>query len=241
MFTPVSAGRISAEIVEQIKSAILSGRLAPGDRLAAERELAEQFGVSRVTVRDALRTLEATGLIEIKVGARGGAIVTIPETSRLGEGLANMLAMSAVTPAHVTEARLVFELGTIPLVCERADAEDIAALTEICERSDAALAAGTFHVGLSAEFHTRLAQATHNAAIAMIIDSFQGPLLMSLQQAKENAPQMGVAGTQEHWEIVAAIQSRDVDRAEHIMREHLQRTAVRLGVIPDGAVARSST
>lgn len=228
MFTPVAAGRISAEIVEQIKGAILAGDIPPGDRLPAERELAEQFGVSRVTVRDALRILEASGLIEIRVGARGGAIVTLPGTARVGEGIANMLAMSSVGPAHVTEARLVFELGTIALVCERADADDIAALSEICERSEAALADGTFSVTLSAEFHTRLAQSTHNPAIGMIIDSFQGPLLMSLQRAKEHAPQMGHEGTQEHWELVRAIEARDVDRAETIMREHLTRTATRL-------------
>lgn len=230
MFTPVSAGRISTEIVDQIKAAILAGQVQPGDRLPAERELAEEFGVSRVTVRDALRILEASGLIEIRVGARGGAIVTLPDAARVGEGITNMLLMSAVTPADVTEARLVFELGTIPFVCERADNDDLAALTEICERSDAALASGTFHVGLSAEFHTRLAQATHNAAVGMIIDSFQGPLLMSLQRAKEMAPQMGREGMAEHWELVRAIEARDVERAEHIMREHLTRTAVRLGV-----------
>ena len=237
MFTPVSAGRISGEIVGQIKRAILGGQLTPGDRLPSERELAEQFGVSRVTVRDALRILEASGLIEIRVGARGGAIVTRPGAARVGEGLTHMLVMSAVTPADVTEARLVFEIGTIALICERANDDDIAALTRICERSEAALADGAFHVGISAEFHTRLALATHNPAIAMIMDSFQEPLIMSLRRAKETAPQMGVEGTKEHWELVRAIAARDVDHAEEVMRQHLLRTAVRLGATNDTAAA----
>ncbi len=137
MFTPVTAGRISEEIVDQIKAAIFDGRLRRGDRLPSERDLTERFGVSRVTVRDALRILEASGLIEIRVGARGGAVVTAPGAARVGEGISNMLLLSALTPAEVTEARMVFELGTVALICERADDTDIAELTEICERSSA--------------------------------------------------------------------------------------------------------
>src|SRR5437868_6146183 len=72
IFAPVAVARASSAIAEQIRTAILSGRLKAGDRLSPERELAEQFGVSRVTVRDALRSLEAMGLIAVKVGARGG-------------------------------------------------------------------------------------------------------------------------------------------------------------------------
>lgn len=228
MFTPVSAARISHEIVGQIKAAILAGRIEQGDRLPAERDLADQFGVSRVTVRDALRILEAAGLIEIRVGARGGAIVTAPGSARVGEGIANMLLLSTVTPREVTEARMVFELGSIPLVCERATDADIAALLDLCDRSDAALSDGTFHVGLSAEFHTRFSRATHNPAVQMIIDSFQGPLLMSLQRAKELAPQMGQAGAEEHRALVEAVADGDVERARRILTDHLSRTAGRL-------------
>jgi GntR family transcriptional regulator, transcriptional repressor for pyruvate dehydrogenase complex len=241
MFTPVSNERISREIVDQIKAAMLEGRLAPGDRLLPERNLAEQFAVSRVTVRDALRILEADGLLQIRIGARGGAIVTVPGTSRVGEGIANMLLLSAVTAADVTEARMVFELGTIPLVCERANAADIAELLEICDRSDAALRDGTFEVGLSAEFHIRLGRCTHNPAIEMIIDSFRGPLLMSLQRAKEAAPEMGFVGAPEHRALVAAIAERDVERARRIMSEHLSRTATRLRSQKPAAQEQAST
>lgn len=229
MFTPVTAGRISEEIVDQIKAAIFEGRLARGDRLPSERELAERFRVSRVTVRDALRILEASGLIEIRVGARGGAVVTAPGAARVGEGISNMLLLSALSPSEVTEARMVFEIGTVPLICERTDEQDLEELQEICERSQAALRAGTYDMSLSAEFHTRLAACTHNAAIQLIIDSFQGPLLMSLQRAKEAAPDMGKRGVPEHLALVDAIRARDVERAQEIMTEHLGRTAVRVG------------
>jgi len=84
MFAKVSVDRVSQVIVDQIKLLIRDGRLTPGDRLPSERDLCQRFGVSRVTVREALRVLEASGLVEIRVGARGGAFVTTPSTERLG-------------------------------------------------------------------------------------------------------------------------------------------------------------
>src|SRR3954462_12373512 len=108
LFSPVVTGRVSAEIVGRIKAAIRNGDLTPGDQLPAERELTKQLGVSRVSVRDALRMLEAHGLIEVKVGARGGAFVRAPAPALVSEGFADMLRMADVSPADVTEMRLVF-------------------------------------------------------------------------------------------------------------------------------------
>lgn len=228
LFRPVNVGRASEDVVRQIKSAIHAGKLRPGDGLPSERELTERLGVSRVTVRDALRTLEATGLVEIRVGARGGAFVKAPEPDYVGEGLANMLLLSSSTPEDVTEARMIFELGAIPLVCERRTEEDLASLEEICARAEAALEADEFDARLSADFHIRLASCTHNTAIELIVHSFQGPILRSLERAKDVDPRMGRQGGQEHLELVEAIRRRDVAGAQAVMRQHLGRTAARL-------------
>jgi DNA-binding FadR family transcriptional regulator len=228
LFTPVSTGRVSADIVEQIKRAIQQGRLTPGDQLPSERELTKQLGVSRVSVRDALRMLEAYGLIEVRVGARGGAFVTAPAPNLVGEGMAHMLLLAAVAPSEVTELRLIFELAVLPLACERRTDDDLEELAAICDRAEATLQAGAYDVTLSAEFHTRLAEATHNTAIALFAESFQGPLLASLRQAQRVAPEMGKAGLLEHRAIVDAIRARDAEAARTIMSEHLERTARRV-------------
>lgn len=230
LFSPVTPGRISGEIVQQIKWAIRDGRLGAGDRLPPERELADRFKASRVSVRDALRVLEAGGLIEIRVGARGGAFVTAPAPKIAGENIANMLALATVTPADVTEARIVFELGIMPLVCERATDEDLADLDDICRRSEVALRTESYPVELSAEFHVRLARCSHNAAVEMLVDSFQDALLMSLERAKEVAPDMGRKGVAEHRQVVKAIAAGDCSKAQTIMTAHLRRTAERLGI-----------
>jgi GntR family transcriptional regulator, transcriptional repressor for pyruvate dehydrogenase complex len=228
MFSKVSTARASADVVAQVRAAIDAGALGPGDRLPPERELAQQLGVSRVTVRDALRVLEANGLVIIRVGARGGAFVTAPEPEHVSEGLANMLMMSQVSVGDITEARTIFELGVVDLVCERATPEDLEELAEICDRSERELARGTFDVSLSAEFHARLARSAHNMAIELVTEAFQEPVLRSLAEARAIDPHMGEPGISEHRRIVDAIASGDADAAKSIMRSHLSRTADRL-------------
>ena len=229
LFNRVSLGRISEVIVEQIRLLMRQGQLKPGDRLPPERDLCERFGVSRVTVREALRLLESSGLVEIRVGAKGGAFVTAPSSDRIGEGLADLLTLSVISAADVTEVRMILEVGIVPLVCERATEEDLAELDAICERADQALRDKNYTMDMSLEFHTRVAAATHNPAVSMLVDSFRGPILMSLMQARSTAPEMGALGTKEHKRFVEAVRMRDAQAASSIMTEHLTRTANRLG------------
>jgi GntR family transcriptional repressor for pyruvate dehydrogenase complex len=228
LFSPVNVGRVSQVIVDQIKLLLREGKLKPGDRLPSERELCQRFGVSRVTVREALRVLEAGGLVEIRVGARGGAFLTTPSRERLGEGLADLLTLSPLTASQVTEARMVFELGIIPLAVERATDADIADLRAMVDEAQAALDNGAYTMAMSAAFHVRIATCTHNPAIEMLVQSFHGPLLMSLQEAHVAAPLMGHRGTDEHLELALAIERRDTEGAMNVMRRHLERTAKRV-------------
>jgi GntR family transcriptional regulator, transcriptional repressor for pyruvate dehydrogenase complex len=228
LFTAVSAHRMSSAIVDQIRSLIRDNRLRPGDRLPSERALCEYLGVSRVTVREALRVLEAAGLVEIRVGAHGGAFVSSPSSDRLGAGLADLLRLAPVTSVEVTEARQVFELGIIPQVVEQATGEDIDELRAMTRRHTEAVRRGEYTMAMSAEFHSRVGACTHNAAIEMLVHSFHGLLLMSLHEAKTAAPLMGPRGTQEHRDFVEAIAQRDTDKAMSIMQAHIDRTARRL-------------
>ena len=235
LFKAVSSSRVSQLIVEQIRLLLKEQRLQPGDRLPSERELCVQFGVSRVTVREALRSLEASGLVEIRVGARGGAFVTAPSSQRVGEGLADLLSLSPLTAAEVTEARLVFELGIVSLVVERATEEDIEELRALCDEHAEAVKQGEYDMEMSADFHTRVAACTHNTAIEMLVQSFHGPLLMSLREAQSVEPQMGQHGSKEHRKFVDAVAARDVETATEIMRTHIKRTASR---VKGGAAAK---
>ncbi|MGW4485538.1 FadR/GntR family transcriptional regulator [Amycolatopsis sp. NPDC004368] len=228
LFDVVSSNRMSEVIVEQIRSLIRADKLRPGDRLPSERALCEQMGVSRVTVREALRVLEAAGLVAIRVGARGGAFVTTPSSTKLGANLADLVNLSPMTAPEVIEARQVVELGIIGMVIERATDEDVEQLREMTREHQAALKRGEYSMEMSAAFHVRVAQCTHNAAIEMLVHSFHGPLLMSLREAQVAAPLMGHRGTSEHREFVEAIAARDAEKASEIMAKHLRRTSQRI-------------
>lgn len=227
MFIPVNVDRVSQVIVDQIKLLIRDGRLQPGDRLPSERELCQRFGVSRVTVREALRVLEASGLLSIRVGAHGGAFLTTPSAERLGEGLADLLSLSPLTAANVTEARIIVELGVLPLVVERASEEDIDELFAMIEEAERALETGTYTIEMSAAFHVRVAECTHNPAVAMLMQSFHGPMRMSMEESHASAP-MSHQGVEEHRLLAEAIKARDVEAARSVMTAHLDRTAQRV-------------
>lgn len=228
LFLPVSPGRTSGLIVEQIRWLVRQGQLLPGDRLPSERELCELFGVSRVTVREALRVLESSGLLEVRVGAKGGAFVTAPSGDRVRDSIADLLTMSSLSAEDVTEARQVLEMGVVSMVCARATEEDLNELEALCDAAKSALKRNEYTMAMSTEFHIRVAQSAHNGAVELIVGSFRGALLLSLQRASQTAPEMGPKGVQEHAAFVAAVRDRDPERAQAIMLEHLDRTASRV-------------
>jgi DNA-binding FadR family transcriptional regulator len=222
MFAPVSVARASSAIAEQIRRAILTGRLNEGERLSPERELAEQFGVSRVTVRDALRSLEAMGLVEVRVGARGGAFVTAPTGAVVAQTMSDMMMMSAVTPGDIVEARLIVELGTVTLACARATDEDLQKLRDLSELGARELKAKTYTRERSWEFHSLLAAAAHNGAVDGLTQSFRSSLSMHPVRAREG-PKAHTATVVEHRRILEALEARDADAARREMADHLLR------------------
>jgi DNA-binding FadR family transcriptional regulator len=222
LFAPVSVARASSSIADQIRQAIVTGRLSQGERLPPERELAEQFGVSRVTVRDALRALEAMGLIEVRVGARGGAFVTVPTGSIVGQTMSDMMMMSAVTPEDIVEARLVVELGTVTLACARATNEDIARMREHVEQAAEAIRAKSYTREMSWDFHALVADAAHNGAIEGLTHSFRSSLSMHPIRTREGARAHALS-VEEHERIFAAIEVHDGDTARREMAKHLLR------------------
>jgi DNA-binding FadR family transcriptional regulator len=222
LFAPVSVARASSSIADQIRQAIVTGRLAEGERLPPERELAEQFGVSRVTVRDALRALEAMGLIEVRVGARGGAFVTAPSGTIVGQTMSDMMMMSAVSPEDIVEARLVVELGTVTLACSRATAEDLQRLRELDERARAAIADKTYTRELSWDFHALVAAAAHNGAVEGLTSSFRSSLSMHPIRTREGGRAHALT-VEEHGRILDALVRRDAATARRELAQHLLR------------------
>lgn len=223
-FRPLEVERSSHTVADYLRSLIQEGVLQVGQRLPAERDLAEQLGVSRVMLREALQSLRASGLITVKIGATGGAVVTMPSADIMRNSVTDLLAMSALTPREVAEARTVIELGIVRLACERATEQDIAELYGLCDKAQEARERGIYDTRTSLAFHLRVVATARNSAISLLLASIEQPLLRTLHEAQHQ----DMSGVHEHRAFVDALASKDAEKALHIMREHLHRTTERV-------------
>src|SRR5262245_41639224 len=174
MFTRVKVGRVSEEVVKQVQEAIFSGELGPGDRLPPERELAEQFGLSRMSVRDALRTLESSGLLEIRVGSNGGAFIREPNFDPFRETLSSMLRTKKASILELVETRKIIETAIVDLAAQRATEEDLRAMRDAIDAAAQALESGDRNYGPhSVKFHSALAQGAKNHVLTLTVASFR--------------------------------------------------------------------
>src|SRR5690606_1055893 len=127
---------------------VASGKLKKGDKLPPERELAKQFGVSRLAIREALRSLENAGLISLQRGPKGGAFIQDSSDQKMTEFMQDMLDMGTITLSDLTEARIFILASVARLACERATQEDLAQLEENVKLNEVALETGNREVRL---------------------------------------------------------------------------------------------
>ena len=171
-FKPIRSARAFEEIAQQIRNELAGGRLAVGSRLPPERALAEQFGVSRNTLREALRSLEHAGLIRLKKGASGGAFISGRSGDAIATGLMDMYHMGAIQPNQLTEARIWLESVLVREACGRVKPADIEALNRNIETAEAAIRLDDFplRAQTNLEFHRILARMTGNPIMVIVMN-----------------------------------------------------------------------
>ena len=220
-FAPIKRKRLSDEVSAQIQVRIASGELRSGDKLPPERELAESFGVSRGAVREALRTLERTGLIALQAGARGGAFIGQGNPALIGDSFRNLYQLGSVSLDELTEARQWLETTVVRIACTRATDDDLTALTANVDEAERLLKARRYDdkIDVHIEFHNLLARATHNAVMVMLMGA-----LMEVMRDFAHA-----AGGERHDLTIKArrlflarLRDRDADGAAKAMTEHLE-------------------
>src|SRR3954464_7887902 len=159
------AGRsssLSAQIVAQVRDALFAKKLKPGDFLGTEKDLAARFGVSRIVARDALRTLQALGIVEIRMGKGGGARVARGNPRLFAEALAVQLDLTGVSAAEILDAQRAVECMAAELAAENATAADHERIKRLLADAERKLDDVDAYTLSSREFHLAIAEASHN-------------------------------------------------------------------------------
>jgi GntR family transcriptional repressor for pyruvate dehydrogenase complex len=218
-FRAVRKHRASQAVVAQIQDLLISGRLRPGDRLPAERQLADTFQVGRSTLREAYRALEALGLIRVQPGA--ATSVAQPFTvTRLAPVNGTSQHAAWDHQRQLFEVRLVLDPPVAALAARRATPEQLAKLRTILETQERDLADGGSGLEADTHFHALLFDASGNSFLGDIAD--QVTALLRGHREHFATPERSALSLSQHRRIFQAVEARNPKAAERHMRVHLR-------------------
>ena len=207
-------------VVEHVRRLIESGGLTPGDRLPGERDLAQELGVSRPSVRSGLEALESMGVV---VSRRGAGTFIAEGPPDLGvEPLSLLASLHHFTPNEMFEARLVLEVGVAGLAAQHADAEHLAAMAEEVTEMFASLEDPAAFLRHDVRFHRAVASGCGNRVLAALMEMVAAQFYELRKETVENARDLRESAEM-HRRIFRAIRARDADAARLAMTEHLQK------------------
>lgn len=221
-FRPIATRRAFEEITSQIRTRLASQSLKTGDRLPPERDLADQFGVSRNTLREALRSLEIGGLLELKKGAAGGAFIREGGGDAVVAGLSDLYRLGSIRPEHLTEARILIGTEVARLACARRTAADLKALEANVAEAEAASKAGdpARRAEIHYAFHSLLARAAKNPVLTILTDALM-EMTRHFVEAVGYRPNPYVLPSRKR--LLTALRDKDGDAAAKEMASMLKR------------------
>jgi GntR family transcriptional repressor for pyruvate dehydrogenase complex len=221
MYKLVRTSRLYEQIVQQVEESIQKGNLKTGDKLPAERDLAEQFGVSRTAVREAVKALREKGLVEAFPGRGTFIMESTSHTMRLS--LDRMLKTSPGEGSkYLAEVREIIEPEIAAMAATRAEADDLATMRESVTVMDDAKKEPEAYIEADLDFHLALAEAAGNPIILSLIDSIVGLLReqrMGIFQV-DGGPERG---QYHHKKILEAVEHRDPAGAREAMKAHMRQ------------------
>jgi GntR family transcriptional regulator, transcriptional repressor for pyruvate dehydrogenase complex len=223
---PATAGRqarVSETIVHRIKKQISEGRLVAGHKLPAEREMARQFKTSRVSVREAYRSLEDLGVLRIRRGADGGAFIAQLDHEPVLRSLALVLGLGKTSHRELTEARMLIEPPIARLAALRARKDDVARLEQVLaqEQQETARRAGPFRP-TGSQFHRSVAECTRNLPLIVLMNAL-ADLTATAAAALDASTRARhrLRNCHYHRLLLDAIRRRDGEAAYATMAEHV--------------------
>jgi GntR family transcriptional repressor for pyruvate dehydrogenase complex len=217
-FETVRRDKVYEGVAKQIERLILK-KLQPGDKLPSERDLAESLGVSRSSIRDAIRSLELMGMVEPRQGA--GTIVRQISSDSLVNPLANARKRKEELVGELLDFRKMLEPSLASRAATRVSAEELAEMEDILKRQDEKLRNEESTIAEDTEFHYAIALASGNSVVRKVLDTLMDLLRDSRERSLQvdGRPQKSLAG---HRKILAALNRHDADAAKLAMRHHIE-------------------
>jgi GntR family transcriptional repressor for pyruvate dehydrogenase complex len=223
--TPGRATTLSSRIVSEVREAVAERQLAPGDFLGTEKDIAAKAGVSRIVARDALRTLEALGIVEITIGSHGGARIARGNPRLFAEALAVQLDLAGTTAREILDAQRAVESVAAELAAENATAADHAKLARLLAEAEAAIADVDGFTRASLAFHLAVAEASHNRVLVVQLISLQHVAWPSRNRTLTVPVARHILAV--HRELRDLIEARDGAAARRLMDEHVKMIRAR--------------
>jgi DNA-binding FadR family transcriptional regulator len=217
-FKPIKQLRVSEEVTEQMKRSILVGYFKSGDKLPSERELAEQFKVSRVAVREALRVLENTGFLITRQGVTGGAFVTDLTFEHLSNAFVDLFRAEKISIPELVHARLLVEPEIARLAALKIDQDYALRLNEALKAEELPVRNLTEDLDTKTTVHYILAEMCGNRFFEALERSLMALTRRVVQAVNPGEPFMHPAGM--HHPVVEAVLSGDADLAAVEMKKH---------------------
>ena len=217
-FASVRRNKVYEDVARQLERLILK-KLKPGDKLPSERELSEMLGVSRSSIRDAIRSLELVGMVEPRQGA--GTIVKEVTADAVVNPLANALKLKEELVGELLDFRRMLEPPLAARAATHATVEDTSEMEEILNRQEEKLRRGESTIPEDTEFHYAIALASGNSVVLKVLDIIMDMLRDSRERSLqvEGRPQKSLTG---HRRVLAAIKRHDAEAAKDAMRRHIE-------------------
>lgn len=221
-YVPIKSPRAFEHICDQIRAQLASGALKPGNKLPPERELAAQFGVSRNVLREALRSLEIAGLIELKKGGSGGSFIRGGNPNQVSRALQDMLYAGTISLSDFTEGRTLILEGTIKLACERATEEDFKALEENVQLTEEFTRAQDFdrRFDVARKFYRILAESTKNQFLVVTSDAM-AKIFEEFLKSTPHRPQLHESLIGSRRRFIKYLRARDAAKATREMTTYM--------------------
>ena len=221
LITPVVVPKASDILAERLRAFIVQGHFAPGDFLPTERELVAETKLSRTSVRDALRALEAEGLITSKVGRSGGSMVTLPGRASVARSVELFVRTHGIRLESLLECRVAVEPTLASLAAKRRTAEQLAEIEAIHAQFVASVDNVTDYKRINLDWHLAVARASGNEPLTALMEAISAPIRDAMNYQHVTTPEIRALAVKAHTAIVKAIREQDAEAASKRMDRHV--------------------